>query len=60
MKIKDINPEDIRNRAIKNTFIERHDIKDINIVLNKLLTNAFTWYDTPEGHIFWSKINERL
>lgn len=51
----DLLPEDIRERALRNTDNERHDWSLGSLA--EALLSAFLWRTTIEGHSHWERVH---
>lgn len=51
-------PEPYRTQALTNARPDRLTIKRTSIT--SAIDNAFSWSDSQEGHVYWSKLNNIL
>lgn len=52
---------EISQKAKLNVLTENHDIKNgFKFIAHGRVDHAFIWSQTPEGFIYWSKINSSL
>ena len=50
-------PIEIREKAISNT--KPHLLESTDFKLSMAICGAFNWNESPEGHDFWEKIEDR-
>lgn len=59
IKLKQKHKAKLKKLGAYDQFVKNIEKSFNTVSFEILITNYFTWKDTPEGHDFWNKISKK-